>query len=198
MEMNMVKLSELNLLSFGHTIQMAGAIFQGEGQTFLAFFPEDADNQDHVLNRLELSLDDWNAIIRQTDLLETEILARAADGTLTKVVIRKSQRQIEQGVSWKVFKRDGYSCRYCGKDDIPLTVDHLVCWEAGGPSIVENLVSACRKCNKTRGDLSYADWLNHPYYRKVASGLSASEREANIQLLQTLGSIPLNVHKRSR
>lgn len=194
----MIKLSDLNLLSFGNTIQIAGAIFQGEGKTFLAFFPEDANNQDHVLDRLELDLEDWNTLLRQIDLLETEILAKAANGTLTKVVIRKSQRQIEQGVSWKVFKRDGYSCRYCGRDDIPLTVDHLVCWESGGPNIVENLVSSCRKCNKTRGDLSYADWLNHSYYRKVASGLNPAEREANIQLLQTLDSIPLNVHKRSR
>ena len=194
----MVKLSELNLLSFGHTIQMAGAIFQGEGQTFLAFFPEDADNQDHVLERLDLSLDDWNAIIRQTDLLETEILARATDGTLTKVVIRKSQRQIEQGVSWKVFKRDGYSCRYCGKDDIPLTVDHLVCWEAGGPSIVENLVSSCRRCNKTRGSIEYSLWLEHPHYKKVSQELTPDIRDLNASLVVSLGSIPLRTSSRSR
>lgn len=194
----MTKLSDLDILSFGKTIQIAGVLFQGEGKLFLTPFPEDSETEASALERLDLSLEDWNTVLRQTDLLETEILARAADGALTKTVIRKSQRQIEQGVSWQVFKRDSYSCRYCGKDDVPLTVDHLVCWESGGPSIPENLVAACRRCNKTRGDLSYEAWLEHPYYKKVSSGLSDLTREANIQLLGTLRQIPLNVHKRSR
>ncbi len=194
----MVKLSELNLLSFGNTIQIAGAIFQGEGKTFLAFFPEDANNQDHVLDRLELDLEDWNTLLRQTDLLETEILAKAADGTLTKVVIRKSQRQIEQGVSWKVFKRDNYSCRYCGKNDVPLTVDHLVCWEAGGPSIEPNLVSVDKSCNRKRGNLPFDQWLDHPYYKRVSLALTEEQRLANQMLLTTLNVIPRVQHIRSR
>ena len=193
----MKKLSELNLLSFGNTIQLSGAVFQGEGKTLFALFPGEQDSR-NVLDCLQMTLEDWQSVLRQTDLMETEVLAQASDGTLAKVILRKSQRQIEQGVSWRVFKRDGYACRYCGKDDVPLTVDHLVCWEAGGPSIEANLVSSCRKCNKTRGDLIYADWLSHPYYKKVSSGLNLSTREANMQLLETLDAIPRNIHKRSR
>lgn len=192
-----MKLSDLDIRAFGNTIQLAGAVFQGEGKCIFATFPEDADPA-LVLQHLEMSLEDWQVLLRQTDLMETEVLAKASDGTLAKIILRKSQRQIEQGVSWKVFKRDGYACRYCSADDVPLTVDHLVTWESGGPSIVDNLVSACRKCNKTRGDLSYADWLNHPYYLKVSKNLTDSVREANTRLLGTLDKIPLNVHKRSR
>lgn len=194
----MTSLCDLGLLSFGTTIQMAGVVFQGAGRTLVAFFPDDADDLEVPLERLNLSQDDWVSVIRQTDLLETEILSQAADGSLVKVVMRKSQRQIEQGISWQVFKRDGYSCRYCGKDDVPLTVDHLICWESGGPSIPSNLVAACRRCNKNRGNLAYADWLSHPYYKKVSGNLSPSQREANAQLLHTLAAIPLSLHKKSR
>lgn len=105
---------------------------------------------------------------------------------------------LETKVSWKVFKRDGYACRYCGNDDVPLTIDHLVLWEEGGPSTVENLVSACKKCNRTRGNTPYADWLKHRYYLKVSKGLTADVRQQNDDLVATLDAIPRMVHKRSR
>lgn len=212
----MANLADLKLLSVGHSIQMAGAVYVGEGKAYLVFFP---DEQLEMLNgkdtflqapgnkdldsmlRLEvlsMNQEEWQVFLRQTDLLETEVLARAADGTIEKAIIRKSQRQIEQGVSWRVFKRDGYACRYCANDDTPLTVDHLVTWESGGPSTVENLVAACRKCNKTRGDLSYPAWLKHAYYQKVSVNLPEAVQLANVRLIDTLDQIPRLVHKRSR
>jgi len=209
--MKMATLSDLNILSIGNTIQMAGAVYVGDGKVYLAMFPDEAGDvsrgalfqsqgqgPDLPIEALTMTQDDWVKFIRQTDLLETEALARQADGTIQKAILRKSQRQIEQGVSWRVFKRDGYKCRYCGNDDTPLTVDHLVCWEAGGPSIVENLVAACRKCNKTRGDLTYEAWLQHQYYRKVSQNLDDAGRKANVALVETLANIPLHTHKKSR
>jgi 5-methylcytosine-specific restriction endonuclease McrA len=210
----MAKLSDINLLSVGHSIQMAGAIYVGEGQAYLAFFADEPHElvemsalrvpgnpalADQIpLKVLELSQDDWVELLKQTDQLNTEVLARAADGTVQKAIIRKSQRQIEQGVSWRVYKRDRYACRYCGNDNTPLTVDHLVTWESGGPSTVENLVAACRKCNKTRGELGYAEWLRHPYYLKVSRNLSEADRAANVKVLETLDAIPRLEHKRTR
>jgi 5-methylcytosine-specific restriction endonuclease McrA len=211
MEMKMARLSDLNLFDVGNALQMAGAVYTGKGKVYLALFPDEAGDisrgttfqsqahgQDLEVETLSMTQDDWATFIRQTDLLETEVIARSTDGTLAKVVVRKSQRQIEQGVSWKVFKRDGYECRYCGNDDTPLTVDHLVCWEAGGPSIIENLVAACRKCNKIRGDLPYEQWLQHPHYTRVSKNLDEATREANRKLIETLSSIPLQTSKRSR
>jgi hypothetical protein len=122
-----MKFSDLNLLSFGNTIQLTGAIYSGEGKSFLCFFP--GDKNDLPQEILELTTEEWNEMIKQTDLLEAEVLARASDGRLAKIVLRKSARQISQGVSWNVFRRDGYKCRYCGKDKVPLTVDHLILWE---------------------------------------------------------------------
>jgi 5-methylcytosine-specific restriction endonuclease McrA len=50
-----------------------------------------------------------------------------------------------------IFKRDGYSCQYCGtKSD--LTIDHVVPKAKGGKTIWKNIVAACRRCNTIKGD----------------------------------------------
>jgi hypothetical protein len=195
-----MKLSDLNILSIGHTIQMVGVIYQGEGRTFLVPFPEEhrihEDNEDTVV--LNMDLADWQRFLQQTDLLDVEAVVRDKSGAVGKAILRKSQRQIEQGVSWRVYKRDQYRCRYCWADDVPLTVDHVVCWEEGGPSIEANLLSSCRKCNRVRGNLAYGAWLPHPHYREVSKRLPDEMKRANEALIGTLDSIPRRTQPRSR
>ncbi|MFA6235155.1 MAG: HNH endonuclease [Bacteroidota bacterium] len=191
-----VPFSDLRVLDVGHEIQLAGAVYAGKGKIYLMLYPDETLERD--VEALEMTVEDWNAVIRQSDLLETEVLARAPDGVLGKAVLRKSTRQIEQNVSWRVWRRDRCSCRYCGANDVPLTVDHLVTWESGGPSIEANLVSACRKCNKTRGDLDYVAWLNHPHYQKVSRNLTQEQRDANEALAHTLDKIPRKIHISNR
>lgn len=192
----MAKLSDLDIKKFGHTIQMAGAIYVGEGKSYVCYFPDEVSED--PFEPLEMDTEDWKALIRQTDLLETEILAKAENGDLVKVVVRKSTRQIEQGVSWNVFRRDLYHCRYCAKDTVPLTVDHLVLWEEGGPSIEKNLLTSCRKCNKIRGNTQYEEWLRSPYYMDVSRNLTTATRMANGLLVMTLPDIPRRIQQRSR
>ena len=81
---------------------------------------------------------------------------------------------------------------HCGTEKLPLTVDHLVRWEDGGPTIEENLVAACRKCNKVRGDTAYAAWLRHPYYVEVSQKVSYAYQELNWRIADTLVNIPRN------
>lgn len=50
-----------------------------------------------------------------------------------------------------VFKRDAYSCQYCGVNK-DLTLDHLIPKSKGGKSTWTNLVTACKKCNARKGD----------------------------------------------
>ncbi len=187
----------LNLLDFGNKILLGGAVYSGNGVNYVCLFPDDATLEDEF-NILNLTSEDWKKVIRQSDLIETEILEQAADGKLTKAIVRKTTRVIEQGLSWKVYKRDDYHCRYCGKDGIPMTVDHAVLWEKGGPSIEKNLITACRKCNKKRGNTEYEDWLSHPYYLQVSKNLTDEGRDMNERVVLTLDEIPIRVHTRSR
>jgi hypothetical protein len=193
--MKKMQLNKMNLLNFGNEILISGVIYSSRNENYICLFPGE-DNQEFSV--LELSFDDWKQVIRQTDLMETEILAKDNDDKLIKTIIRKSTRIIEQCISWKVYKRDDYKCRYCGVDGTPLTVDHLVLWEVGGPTIEENLLTACRKCNKVRGNLSYKEWLEHPRYKMLSQNLTQEIRDKNLQLVDTLHNIPLRVHKRNR
>lgn len=185
----MPKLSEFDLRQFGHDFQAIGTLYVGKDRALLAIVPEEQGDIPPI-ERLDMSLGEWQQLLLQTDMLETEVSARQGDGTIVKAILRKSARQISQGVSWAVFRRDGYACRYCAKNDLPLTVDHVVCWEVGGPSTEQNLVAACKKCNRTRGSLPYEEWLKHPYYLKVSRALSPSVIAQNEALVQALPQIP--------
>ena len=53
----------------------------------------------------------------------------------------------------QVLERDGYRCRYCGDPEYPrewLVADHVVP-APGGETSLDNLVTACRPCNKSKG-----------------------------------------------
>lgn len=51
---------------------------------------------------------------------------------------------------FEVFKRDDYTCRYCGRKspDVVLEVDHVVPVCDGGDDDEMNLVTACWECNR--------------------------------------------------
>ena len=51
-----------------------------------------------------------------------------------------------------ILRRDSYKCSYCGRSDIPLTVDHVFPKARGGSDTWENLVAACTVCNNKKGD----------------------------------------------
>ena len=188
------QISDLNILSVGTTIQLSGAVYSDAGQTFLVMFPDEHDAVAKPLVALNMNQADWLAFLQQTDHLDVEMLAPDTDGKLVKAIVRKSQRQIDQGVSWTVYKRDGFRCSYCGIEGgdggAALTVDHLVLWEHGGPSTPDNLLAACRRCNKTRGNMLYADWLRSDYYRKVSRNLIGFQVDKNEKVADKLHLIP--------
>ena len=51
-----------------------------------------------------------------------------------------------------ILRRDGHRCQYCGRADVPLTVDHVIPRARGGEETWENLVAACVRCNNKKGD----------------------------------------------
>jgi len=51
----------------------------------------------------------------------------------------------------EVFRRDNYTCQYCGRHDLPLTVDHILPKRLGGQHIWTNVVAACPSCNHRKG-----------------------------------------------
>lgn len=192
-----MRFSELALHRFGDTVQLVGGIWADGDNAYVLYFPEYA-NDDFEIVDVEMEHGDWKTLLRQTDLVETEVLAKTANGELFKAILRKCERQISTQVTWNVFRRDNYRCRYCGNNQVPLTVDHAILWQKGGPSIEDNLVTSCKKCNKIRGETPYAEWLQHKYYLDVYRKLTPEARYQNEMLVDKLASIPTMLHIRER
>ncbi len=51
-----------------------------------------------------------------------------------------------------ILRRDNYKCAYCGRSDLPLTIDHILPKAKGGIDSWENLICACTLCNNRKGD----------------------------------------------
>jgi len=51
----------------------------------------------------------------------------------------------------EIFRRDNYTCQYCGQREQRLTIDHVTPRHLGGKHVWENLVAACPSCNHKKG-----------------------------------------------
>jgi hypothetical protein len=58
----------------------------------------------------------------------------------------------------EVFKRDNFTCVYCGKVGGKLEADHAIPFSKGGEDSMENLVTACRKCNRQKYNKSVEEF----------------------------------------
>lgn len=65
-----------------------------------------------------------------------------------------------------ILRRDNHRCQYCGRGDVPLTVDHIIPKARGGEDVWENLVTACVVCNNRKGDRT-PDEAMMPLLRKI-------------------------------
>lgn len=57
-----------------------------------------------------------------------------------------------------VLARDDYTCLYCGSTE-ELHADHRIAVARGGSNVLENLVTACGPCNRSKGPKSLDAWL---------------------------------------
>jgi 5-methylcytosine-specific restriction endonuclease McrA len=51
-----------------------------------------------------------------------------------------------------VFRRDNFSCQYCGHHGSELTIDHVIPKSRGGTTSWHNVVVACKRCNLRKGN----------------------------------------------
>lgn len=72
---------------------------------------------------------------------------------------RKKREGISKKTRFEIFKRDKFTCQYCGKKapDVILHLDHIKPVADGGKSDILNLVTACIDCNSGKGARSLAD-----------------------------------------
>lgn len=54
---------------------------------------------------------------------------------------------ISKRLRFEILKRDGFACRYCHRDKVIITVDHVIPRTLGGTDHPSNLVASCDDCN---------------------------------------------------
>jgi hypothetical protein len=69
---------------------------------------------------------------------------------------RRTSRDPNMALRFRVMRRDSFRCRYCGKSPatdpgVQLHVDHIVPWAKGGETTLDNLQTLCSGCNLGKG-----------------------------------------------
>ena len=78
--------------------------------------------------------------------------------SLERAAARGTRKAVSERVRYQVFSRDGFRCQACGrgaKDEVKLTVDHVVPVDWGGTNDISNLLTLCAECN--RGKKAWVD-----------------------------------------
>jgi 5-methylcytosine-specific restriction endonuclease McrA len=71
----------------------------------------------------------------------------------------------------RIFAEWNHACAYCAESAD--TLDHVVARIAGGLTVAENLVPACRRCNGAKGSTDWHQWFADQAWHCI-------EREARI------------------
>ncbi|HSN23239.1 MAG TPA: RNA-guided endonuclease IscB [Methylomicrobium sp.] len=74
----------------------------------------------------------------------------------------------------------GRKCAYCGKQNLPLQIEHIVPVAKGGSDRISNLTLACDKCNKKKGSQDIRKFLagNHQLLEKIVAQARAPLKDA--------------------
>lgn len=95
-------------------------------------------------------------------------------------LVRRSRTgHISQGKRQSIYARDGAKCVYCSSE-IDLEPDHILPRSKGGSDEIDNLLTACKKCNSLR--------QNRPIHEFIST-LSDSRKQAINRLLNTLSKL---------
>jgi len=66
-----------------------------------------------------------------------------------------------------LLEKWGRKCVYCGKENVPLEIEHIIPRSRGGSSRISNLALACKTCNKDKGNMT-AEEFGYPEVQKAA------------------------------
>ncbi len=79
-----------------------------------------------------------------------------------------------------LLEKWGRKCAYCGKENIPLQIEHIIPRSRGGSNRISNLCLACEKCNLAKGTKSIEDFLKKKpeLLRKILAQAKAKREDA--------------------
>lgn len=90
---------------------------------------------------------------------------------------------ISKRVRFEVFKRDKFTCQYCGRKapDVVLHVDHIEPKSKGGSDDLLNLITSCSECNLGKGARELSD--DSAVAKQRAQLEELQERQEQLQMM---------------
>ena len=97
----------------------------------------------------------------KNEIATKEILTKEIEPEETIKIVKRHRttRDINLRLRFKVFQRDNFKCKICGKSpannsEVILHVDHIIPWSIGGETEIENLQTLCSKCNLGKSNIN--------------------------------------------
>ena len=89
------------------------------------------------------------------------------------------RKNLSKSVRFEVFKRDSFTCQYCGKSapDVVLEVDHIIPVAKGGDNDLSNLITACFDCNRGKRDKKLTDKQSIKLQKEELDKLNAKREQ---------------------
>ena len=81
---------------------------------------------------------------------EEDIYAEYEEFTNRKKRLYQIDIDLWNQIRDSVYKRDNYTCQYCGVVGGILEVDHIVPFSKGGSEDMNNLITSCKTCNREK------------------------------------------------
>lgn len=93
------------------------------------------------------------------------------------------RKPISKTLRFEVFKRDSFTCQYCGakSPDVVLEVDHISPVAGGGTNDILNLVTACKDCNSGKRDRKLTE--NQALDKQRAQLEELNERREQLEMM---------------
>jgi hypothetical protein len=97
--------------------------------------------------------------------------------------VRNSRKTLSKAIRFEVFKRDSFTCQYCGRKapEVILPVDHIQAVAGGGTNSITNLITSCRDCNSGKGAKALSDTSTLAKQRRQLGELN--ERRLQIEMM---------------
>jgi len=88
-----------------------------------------------------------------------ENIAYVENGVL-KIKKRCSLRKVMTEITYETKGKKCYYCGEIGLDD-EITIDHMYPQDFGGPTITDNMLPSCKKCNGEKGNLNIRQYKKY-------------------------------------
>ena len=105
------------------------------------------------------------------------------------------RKPISKKVRFEVFKRDKFTCQYCGRmsPDVILEVDHITPVSKGGNNDMINLITSCRDCNRGKGKTRLSD--DQEIKKQQTQLLDLADKKEQLQMMVDWKKELLNIRE---